>query len=272
MEIFRFYEGPPLDRVGWFHGPWLTVWHMLEGRVVVRAENEEVVAKRGEWLMRKPVPRFQDFSEDARILSVHVVARSRHNAALWQGPALVMFPNDPELEEGVEGIRDTRFIQSMRRKGELNPSRFSCELETYLAYREAALRFFYLLLRRLGTAGITFDAPEIHDERVRESLRALLREPDFSQPFSREALAADYGLSPSRFGRLWQRELGMTPNQFWETQKLEYVQDLLQNTETPIKEICYQSGFAYLSQFSLWFKRLTGESPRAYRKRYAGNE
>ncbi|MEX2606492.1 MAG: helix-turn-helix transcriptional regulator [Kiritimatiellia bacterium] len=269
MEIVRLYSGPPQHQSGQVLGPQLTVWHLLKGQVQVWAGDREAVARKGEeWLVRKPGLRSHRFSPDAEVLAVNVFVRSRHNAALWQGPGVVTFPNDSKMKHAVDHLWDTTLIRDMVRSGELNPTRVPSELESFLQFREAEVHFFHVLLNRMEKVGITFDAPKIQDERVRESLRTLLHDPDFSKPFSREELAGAHGLSPSRFGRIWQRELGITPKQFWERQKLEYVQDLLQNTNMPIKEICFSSGFAHLSQFSLWCKRHFGESPRQYRNRF----
>lgn len=268
MALVRFYEGPPQDRRGHFYGTLLTAWHLLKGSVEVSVDDESIQAKTGDWVMRTPGSRMHDFSPDAVILCIHYFVRDRHNAAQWRGPKLTAFPEDKALANAVETISQSHLLQTMRRQRITNPTLVSCDLGAFLSYREQEFALFRIILERLAQAGITFNAPEIHDDRVRASLLELMKVTSFQEPFSRAKHAAAHGLSPSRLDRLWHDDLGMTPTQFWEKKRLEQVQSLLVHADTPIKEISYRMGFTHLSHFSLWFKKQLGESPRSFRKRH----
>ena len=47
--------------------------------------------------------------------------------------------------------------------------------------------------------------------------------------------------------------------------------ELLRETERPVTEICLDVGFNSLGTFSRTFRAIVGESPTAYRARFAGD-
>ena len=46
--------------------------------------------------------------------------------------------------------------------------------------------------------------------------------------------------------------------------------ELLRETDRSVTEICFDVGFASLGTFSRTFREIVGESPSAYRARFAG--
>jgi transcriptional regulator GlxA family with amidase domain len=46
--------------------------------------------------------------------------------------------------------------------------------------------------------------------------------------------------------------------------------ELLRDTGRPVTEICFDVGFSSLGTFSRTFREIVGESPSAYRTRFAG--
>jgi len=47
--------------------------------------------------------------------------------------------------------------------------------------------------------------------------------------------------------------------------------ELLRDTGRPVTEICFDVGFSSLGTFSRTFRAVVGESPSAYRARFAGD-
>ena len=82
-------------------------------------------------------------------------------------------------------------------------------------------------------------------------------------------LAAMAGLSVSRLAHLFKAQVGQTPQQFQEQQRLERARQLLELSGRSIQDIAADVGFENPFYFTLRFKRLTGQSPRDYRKRLA---
>ena len=109
-------------------------------------------------------------------------------------------------------------------------------------------------------------APSRLDERVREAMEYLGKR--LAEPVSLDSLAAACGLSVSRLAHLFRAQVGLTPQQFLEGQRLSRARQLLELTPRPIGTIAAEVGYENPFYFTLRFKRATGLSPREYRKKY----
>jgi AraC family transcriptional regulator of arabinose operon len=101
------------------------------------------------------------------------------------------------------------------------------------------------------------------DPRVRFAMDAMCRR--LEEEVTLEGLAAGASLSVSRLAHLFREEVGVSPQKFRETQRLERAKQLLAYTADSVKEVAYKVGFASAFYFSLRFKRYTGKSPRGWR-------
>lgn len=86
----------------------------------------------------------------------------------------------------------------------------------------------------------------------------------FASAISLESLAAEAGLSLYYFLRVFKRETGYTPHEYLIHTRMAHARYLLGNTQLPIKEICYQSGFSNESTFCASFKQRQGMTPSQY--------
>jgi AraC-like DNA-binding protein len=87
------------------------------------------------------------------------------------------------------------------------------------------------------------------------------------RPPSVVELANQVGLSPNYLSNLFHRETGQTIRRFIESQRMESACRQLANPERSGKQIAYDLGFADARHFSHAFRRATGASPTAYRRR-----
>lgn len=85
------------------------------------------------------------------------------------------------------------------------------------------------------------------------------------------AAAAEAGLSPFHFLRLFSRVLGVTPHQYLVRSRLRRAARLLADEDRPVTDVALESGFADLSNFVRSFRRAAGVSPRAFRKAARGD-
>ncbi len=106
------------------------------------------------------------------------------------------------------------------------------------------------------------------DPRVRRALEYLCDKPE--RRVTLASLAQYCCLSPSRLAHLFREQVGQPPLQYLETQRIGRARQLLEETQTPVKEIAFALGFENPFYFSLRFKRYTRLSPRAYREKHAG--
>lgn len=84
-----------------------------------------------------------------------------------------------------------------------------------------------------------------------------------------DQLAAVAGVSKFHFVRAFAATYGETPIRYLTRRRVERAQDLLRSANLTVTEICMAVGFASLGSFSSRFAELVGETPTAYRNRWA---
>lgn len=97
------------------------------------------------------------------------------------------------------------------------------------------------------------------DARIQQAAQYLAAHPQ--EPFRLSKVAADCGLSPSRFSHLFKAELGITPQRFSENLRLEFARHLLTQTNLPVAEIATEVGFADPLYFSRRYRAMFGHAP-----------
>jgi len=91
----------------------------------------------------------------------------------------------------------------------------------------------------------------------------------YDEPLDLDVLARVAGVSKSHFVRSFEAAYGETPIRYLTRRRVERAQDLLRGANLTVTEVCMLVGFASLGSFSSRFRQLVGESPLAYRNRWA---
>src|SRR5215831_5459304 len=81
-----------------------------------------------------------------------------------------------------------------------------------------------------------------------------------------DELAAEFGVSSRQLRRVVKRELGVTPTELAQTQRLLLAKRLLTDSVLPAIEIAFASGFSSVRQFNALFRERYGLSPTALRR------
>lgn len=89
---------------------------------------------------------------------------------------------------------------------------------------------------------------------------------NLSEDLSLQAIATHIGFSQYYFCRLFKESTGLTPYQYIIQQRIERAKQLLIQGEYSIVDVALQVGFANQSHFCQRFRRITGVSPRVYRR------
>ncbi len=93
---------------------------------------------------------------------------------------------------------------------------------------------------------------------------AYVRE-HLSETITVDELAAQVGMSPSHFARVFKETVGATPMQYVMSFRIEQATGMMRETAHPLGEIALACGFADQAHFSRSFKQVTGQAPRAFR-------
>jgi transcriptional regulator GlxA family with amidase domain len=105
-----------------------------------------------------------------------------------------------------------------------------------------------------------------------ELLRRLLRARDRMDAASHEdwpvsRLARVSAVSEAHFARSFKEAFGVPPHRYLLTRRIEQASALLRDTELPIAEIAFRTGWKSLGTFGRTFRDVTGESPGEHRAR-----
>lgn len=90
----------------------------------------------------------------------------------------------------------------------------------------------------------------------------------FAGPVSVPELAAECGLSISRFIHLFRKECGTNFSEYLAMRRMEEAKKLLSDTNMKIYEIASNCGYSNQCYFGMVFKKITGFSPGDYRKKH----
>ena len=102
-------------------------------------------------------------------------------------------------------------------------------------------------------------------------LRRLLRAKDRMDAASHEEwpiarLASVSGVSAAHFARSFKRAFGLPPHRYLLTRRIERATALLRDTDLPIIEVAYETGWNSLGTFGRIFRDIAGKSPGEFRE------
>jgi AraC family transcriptional regulator of arabinose operon len=235
-------------------GDWLLIY-TVEGAGLITTSKGSRRTSRGDVVLFEPGA-MQDYRTypgvgSWRLLWAHFLPR----------PTWIPWLSGPEIDAKTRffvlppGEARREFGQAMRRMVTLCRRRgnWMCEL-AYAALEEALL----------WTQAVQAEAAQpLPDSRIQKA-SAFLRD-NFKQPFSLPDLAKASALSVSRFSHLFRSQMGCTPVQFLEQQRLAHAAQLLRLTGMSVEEVAAESGYEDPFYFSNRFRQHLGRSPRNFR-------
>ena len=116
-------------------------------------------------------------------------------------------------------------------------------------------------LSRWFPASRAKSGPDAARDRRRAVETALWIDAHSHRQIDLEDAAAQAGISPFHFLRLFSDVLGVTPHQYLVRSRLRHAARRLADDDSPITDIAYDVGFADLSNFVRTFHRAAGASP-----------
>ena len=124
---------------------------------------------------------------------------------------------------------------------------------------------FSLILRRLVAEQANSGWSQAsQDPSIRLSLESMHK--DLSYPWTIEELAQRAGMSRAHFAAKFKQSTGETPLHYLTLLRVQAARELMATTDLSLESIATQLGYQDPFGFSKAFKRLTGESPRDFRK------
>jgi transcriptional regulator GlxA family with amidase domain len=78
-------------------------------------------------------------------------------------------------------------------------------------------------------------------------------------------LASVSGVSEAHFARSFKQAFGLPPHRYLLTRRIEKATALLRDTDLPITDIAFQTGWSSLGTFGRIFRDITGKAPAEFR-------
>ncbi len=266
-ELIWVYKGlvaPDNRRVDTDHrcGYWL--WLLYAGRVDVQMGSKTWHAHAGQWIISPQGKTQQEFSADARILSLHFRCQWPTGENLFAGTDAVVVESKefPRLERSAVALQQLahRHFPSIRNDFSLQTGDLPIFLRLQQLFFQLLLEFYEVMIRRerfpsrAGTG----------DDRLVRAAR-ILHETPLDEPFPAEQLRKETGLGRAHLDRLYWREYGISTRVYWERLREESATRSLESTQLSIKEIGYLLGFRQASHFTKWFRHRLELTPTEYR-------
>jgi len=161
--------------------------------------------------------------------------------------------NTPELTGTLE-----RLVQLSR-----DPSRLKDVLATF-TMQEMLVRLMQTQARQLLFQHYTHHLTRHRFAHVVQYIKQHLPE-----KITIDKLSSLACMSKATFFRVFKQELGLTPVEYVNQERLAEAKRLLRQPLASVTDVCYRVGFTSAAYFQRLFKQAEGLTPGAYRKRWA---
>lgn len=244
----------------------IIAWLVRRGEVTVTTETESATARKGQWIFPGTRNGQQEIRPGTVILSIRFTAEWPTGKTLFNHHNMILFAANREilLTKAAEKLKDlVRRVSG--RKGMFLLNQSVATIGDYFVIRRAFEDWLSAYINAMLKSGRDPTVMASTDHRVLKAAR-LLDQSSRHAPLKENELAAMVGLSVTHLNRLFQRELGVSPQKYLEQRRMEAALLLLREHKRSIKETAYELGFASLPHFSTWFKRRHGFSPTTFLK------
>lgn len=151
--------------------------------------------------------------------------------------------------------------------------------EAYHAFAEEAFGWEFSVRAALGRLWILAAehaapaGPVMEENNDTRRLKEMLRcfHENYDRAISLEEVAAAANVGKRECLRCFQRTIGITPIQYLLRYRIRQASRLLAQTDLPVTEVALRCGFESPSYFAQAFRRLTGRTPRDYRRYFSDN-
>ena len=121
-----------------------------------------------------------------------------------------------------------------------------------------------------GTKPLASPAYDPHEHRADSRVDRVCRflHDHATEPITQAQAADLIHMSGPAFSRFFRQRVGMTYSRYLHELRIGHACRLLLDTDIPITQACFESGFNNLSNFNRVFGSIKGTSPRAYRQHH----
>ena len=146
-------------------------------------------------------------------------------------------------------------------------SELSSKIDFYLALRQADKQRRKNILPGPDTPDLPGGQPSTATlsqyHKIQQAVRFI--NDNYRTDISLDAVSGEAGMSPSHFSRIFKKVMGLSYQEYLNRCRIKKARNLLRSSPRSITEIAISVGFADATGFGRIFKKLTGQTPSAYR-------
>ncbi|AHF89792.1 AraC family transcriptional regulator [Opitutaceae bacterium TAV5] len=250
----------------------MTAWLITRGQVRLVSDDTALVVRRGAWVFF--CGRFQkhDFSPAAELVSVSLRVPADGEAVWRHAPFVVKAARHPELERAARALIGLVEAHAPTAMAGLAHRTMPPAEAARIGAR--ALEWAAVCMEVRRAAGMSPEEERAGGRRrghpkVARALERLTEAP-LHERYPEARLAKEVGLSPGHLEQLFVRELGTTPRRLREHYRRREARYRVGHSDVSLKQVAWELGFGSASHFSNWFRRVFGQSPRAWRRERGG--
>jgi AraC-like DNA-binding protein len=265
VDLNWAYEHPAarlFSMKGRYHHSYWAVW-VRTGRVEVSKGGKRVVAESGEWLFL-PTGKMSVEAESASRFILIGFALS------WQGKGSLLSPLYHKIwKAGPHVLLEEKALAlcaEVRRSADEEIDLFQkrVEMASHFEFRYRFHDWLCVWLQVAREHGMSWHYVEESDERIVPVAHYLEVMPH-DQRVDVNQLARSANLSRRQLYRLFQKQYGVSPQEYRDRFKLQAALRDLQSTRKEIKEVAAKFGYNSTS-FGIWIKKKTGKTPSQVRR------
>jgi len=146
-------------------------------------------------------------------------------------------------------------------------SELSTKIDFYLALRHADKQSRKNILPGSGMPAQPGGSPSAvtlsQYHKIQQAVRFI--NDNYRTDINHDAVAWEARMSPAHFSRIFKKVMGLSYQEYFNGCRIAKAKDLLHSSPRSITEIAVSLGFADSTGFGRIFKKLTGQTPSAYR-------
>jgi AraC family transcriptional regulator len=132
-------------------------------------------------------------------------------------------------------------------------------------YVEALVNALQAHMLRGPTSAPDIPSSGFSAHRVHQVMNLIKQHPEDEHPLER--MAAEAGVTPTHFIRIFKKASGLTPHQYVMRTRMDRAQQMLASSDLTVAQIAEALGFASQSHFTRAFRSFTRQTPGDFRRR-----
>ncbi len=137
---------------------------------------------------------------------------------------------------------------------------------------QAMIALLSTFAEHLATISNSIAVEENHDDPLVVANAKKYIQERYREQLSLDEAAKAVNASTRHFCKVFKQATGITFTDYLSRVRVEKAKAMLKNMKLRVSEIAFEVGFESISQFNRSFKRVVGQTPTDYRRRYAKTE